>query len=84
MRAVLCQEYGPYHDVSIADVAEPVLAPGSVLIHVAAAGVGFANVLVIAGKHQDVAGTINAVADDVDRQRPGQRVVAGMPRGAFA
>ena len=95
MRAVLCQEYGPYHDVSIADVAEPVLAPGSVLIHVAAAGVGFANVLVIAGKHQnsppvpfipgtEVAGTINAVADDVDRQRPGQRVVAGMPRGAFA
>ncbi len=95
MRAVLCREYGPYHDVSIADVAEPVLAPGSVLIHVAAAGVGFANVLAIAGKHQnsppvpfipgtEVAGTINAVADDVDRLRPGQRVVAGMPRGAFA
>ncbi|MBT4487271.1 MAG: NADPH:quinone oxidoreductase family protein, partial [Rhodospirillaceae bacterium] len=53
MRAVLCREYGPYHDIGVVDVAPPTgpLAPGEVLIDVAAAGVGFANVLAVAGKH---------------------------------
>lgn len=97
MRAVLCRHYGPYHDIGVEDVEPPVqpLEPGTVLIDVAAAGVGFANVLAIAGKHQnspplpfvpgtEIAGRISAVAGDVDRLAPGQRVVAGMPHGGFA
>ena len=97
MRAVLCREYGPYHDIGVVDVAPPTgpLAPGEVLIDVAAAGVGFANVLAVAGKHQnsppvpfipgtEVAGIVRQVAADVDRLQAGQRVAASMPQGAFA
>ncbi|MBL6955192.1 MAG: NADPH:quinone oxidoreductase family protein [Alphaproteobacteria bacterium] len=97
MRAVLCREYGPYQNISVEDVSAPAqpLAPGTVLVDVAAAGIGFANVLSIAGKHQnsppvpfipgtEAAGVIGTVAADVTRLRPGQRVAISLPHGAFA
>ena len=97
MRGVLCREYGAYRDAEVEDVAPPEapLAPGTALVDIAAAGLGFANVLAIAGRHQnsppppfipgtEAAGTIRAVAADVTRVRPGQRVAISLPHGAFA
>ena len=97
MRAILCRTYGDYHDISVEDVPAPSgdLAPDMVMVDIAAAGLGFANVLSIAGTHQnsppvpfipgtESAGTIRAVADNITRLIPGQRVVASMSYGAFA
>jgi NADPH2:quinone reductase len=97
VRAVLCREYGDYHDIGVEDVAaaSDELAPSMVLLDIAAAGLGFANVLSIAGTHQnspavpfipgtEAAGSIRAVADNVGNLAPGQRVVVSMPHGAFA
>ena len=97
MRAVLCREYGPYQNITVEDVAPPMalLSPGEVLIDIAAAGIGFANVLSIAGTHQnappppfipgtEAAGVIRDTAGDVMRLRPGQRVAVSLPHGAFA
>ena len=97
MRAVVCRENGPYQNLVVEDVAAPELplASGTVLVDIAAAGIGFANVLAIAGTHQnsppvpfvpgtEAAGTIRAVADDVSRVQAGQRVAISLVHGAFA
>ena len=97
MRAVLCREYGPYRDIAVADVAPPgqSLAPDEVLVDIAAAGIGFANVLAIAGRHQnspplpfipgtEAAGVVNAVGSGVTHLSSGQRVALSLAHGAFA
>jgi NADPH2:quinone reductase len=97
MRAVVCRENGPYQNLVVEEVAAPEqpLAPGTVLVDIAAAGIGFANVLAIAGTHQnsppvpfvpgtEAAGSISAVADDVRRVQVGQRVALSLVHGAFA
>ena len=76
MRAVLCKEWGGPERLTLGQVAPPVPGPGEVLISVAAAGVNYADLLMVAGKYQEkpcfpfspgleVAGTIEALGDDV-------------------
>jgi NADPH2:quinone reductase len=95
MRAVICDRHGSINDLRLAEVAPPDLVPGSVRIAVRAAGVSFANLLVIAGKHQnkpplpfspgtEIAGIVTEVAADVRGLRVGDRVCAGLPWGGFA
>ncbi len=97
MRAVFCREYGPYQNLAVEDVPAPgpPLAPGTILVDVAAAGIGFANVLAIAGRHQnsppvpfipgtEAAGVVRETADDVTAFQVGQRVAISLPHGAFA
>jgi NADPH2:quinone reductase len=94
MKAVVCRQYGLAH-AQIEDGPSPALAPGEVRIAVKAAGVSFANLLVIDGKHQnradppftpgtEIAGIVLECASDVVRFRPGDRVVAGIRKGGFA
>ena len=94
MRAVVCRGFGLGHS-GIEEVALSALAPGSVRIAVHSAGVSFANLLVIEGKHQnrweppftpgtEVAGVVTACGGDVRLFRPGQRVVAGVRTGGYA
>jgi NADPH:quinone reductase len=94
MRAVVCRSYGTPDDLVIEDVAEPVPGPGQLLVRVHAAAVNFPDVLLIAGKYQikipvpftpgsELAGEVLAVGADVPF-RPGQRVFASTPIGAFA
>lgn len=95
MRAVVCRSYGAPEDLVVGDdVPEPVPGPGQVVVRVRAAAVNFPDVLLIAGKYQvkipvpftpgsELAGEVVAVGDGAPF-RPGQRVFASTPTGAFA
>ena len=53
MRALVCHAYGPVEDLKLEDVPKPVPEAGEVLVKVGAAGVSFAAMLGIQGKHQN-------------------------------
>ncbi|MEI6985251.1 MAG: NADPH:quinone oxidoreductase family protein [Rhodospirillaceae bacterium] len=95
MRAVLCHGWGGPESLKISDIAPPALEPGEVRIAVAAAGLNFADTLIIAGKYQErppfpfspgfeVAGTVLESAPDATELAPGQRVLAVLDHGGFA
>ena len=95
MRAVMCREHGEIDALQLEEVAPPPLVAGGVRVTVHAAGVGFANLLVIQGRHQnkpplpfspgtEVAGIVAECADDVTTCTPGDRVVAGVEFGGYA
>jgi NADPH:quinone reductase len=94
MRAVVCRSYGTPEDLVIEELAEPVPGPGQLVVRVHAAAVNFPDVLLIAGKYQvkipvpfvpgsELAGEVVAAGDGA-AFRPGQRVSATTPTGAFA
>src|SRR5215470_10851204 len=96
MRALLCTECGGPDRLALTDVAPP-RAPGSseVLIEVSAAGVNFADLLMIAGQYQEklplpftpgleVAGIVGDCGPGVTRVKPGDRVAAALDHGGFA
>jgi NADPH2:quinone reductase len=94
MRAAVCRSYGTPEDLVIDDVGEPLPGPGQVVVGVRAAAVNFPDVLLIAGKYQvkipvpfipgsELAGEVVAVGAGAPF-RPGQRVFATTPTGAFA
>ncbi|PJE22477.1 MAG: NADPH:quinone oxidoreductase [Mycobacterium sp.] len=93
MRAILCNAYGPPEELALAEVADPVPAPGQLLVRVHAAAVNFPDVLFIAGKYQikipppfipgnEIAGEVVAVGSGVTTTL-GHRVF-GTTFGAFA
>jgi NADPH2:quinone reductase len=95
MKAVLCRAWGGPQDLTLEEVATPEPGPDQVLIEVAAAGVNFADTLMIAGKYQEkpafpfspgleVAGTIRALGANVAGLRQGQRVMALTDWGGYA
>lgn len=96
MRAILCTANGKPADVlSPTDLPPPALGAGQVRIAVAAAGVNFADSLIVAGRYQDkpplpfvpgleVAGRVLEVGAGVDVCKPGDRVMAVLDQGGFA
>jgi NADPH2:quinone reductase len=95
MRAVQCKAWGGPRDLVLESVPVPEPGPGQVRIAVQAAGVNFADTLMIAGKYQEkppfpfvpgleAAGTIDAVGQGVIGIKEGDRVMAVLGRGAFA
>jgi len=95
MRALVCHAYGPIESLKLEDVPKPAPGPGEILVKVGAAGVSFAAMLGIQGKHQnkpplpfvpgnEIAGEVVALGDGVDTVRIGQRVATGGSRGGFA
>ena len=95
MRAVLCHAVCGPEGLTVEEVAPPELGAGQIRIRVAAAGVNFADTLIIAGTYQtkppfpfspgmEISGTVIACADDVKRCRPGDRVLAMLDYGGFA
>ena len=94
MHAVVCREYGPIDRLKYENIAPPPMVPGSVRIAVEAAGIAFAHLLMVAGKHQnkpplpfvpgtDIAGTVIELAPDVEHLTIGDRVVAAIPSGGW-
>ena len=95
MRALVCHAYGPVEDLKLEDVPKPVPEAGEVLVKVGAAGVSFAAMLGIQGKHQnkpalpyvpgnEIAGEVVALGDGVTNLKVGQRIATGGSRGGFA
>lgn len=89
MRAVVGHRFGGIDDLVYEDAAAPALKPGTIRIDVRAAGVSFANLLFIAGKHQnrpsipfipgtEIGGIVSEIAPDVRTGlKVGDRVCAG-------
>lgn len=95
MRALICTELGPPDRLSIADIREPEPQAGEVVIGIEAAGLNFADVLILRGQYQqkpdlpfvpgcEVAGEILRLGKSVLGLAVGDRVVAQMVAGGFA
>jgi NADPH2:quinone reductase len=95
MKALLCRRFGPPDDLVLADIPDPVAAPGEVVAKVAAVGLNFFDTLIIAGKYQtkppfpfspggEFAGTVDSVGAGVTALKPGDRVMGYTNFGAAA
>ena len=95
MRALVCHAYGPVDSLKIEDIPQPVPKAGEVLVKVRAAGVSFAAMLGIQGKHQnkpalpyvpgnELAGHVVALGEGVTNVAVGDRIATGVSQGAFA
>lgn len=96
MRAIRCDSWGKAEDLKWVEVPPPP-APGphQVKIAVMAAGVNFADTLIVAGRYQvkpdlpftpgfELAGLVLEAGADVNHVKPGDRVMALVDHGAFA
>jgi NADPH2:quinone reductase len=95
MRAVICEAWGKPGDLKVGELPDPVPGPGEVLIAIEAAGLNFADTLMIQGKYQEKpsfpfspglegAGSVAAVGEGVTRVSVGDRVLAILDHGGFA
>jgi NADPH:quinone reductase len=95
VKAVLCRQFGPPESLIVDDIPSPRPDPGSVVVSVKAASVNFPDVLVIQDKYQfkpplpfspgcELAGVVKEIGEGVTRVKPGDRVMAYTPYGAFA
>ena len=95
MRAVVCRELSGPQSLTLDDLPAPRPGPGEVAIAVAAAGVNFADTLMVTGKYQEkpplpftpgleIAGTVTALGAGVTNVAPGDRVIGLVDRGGFA
>jgi NADPH:quinone reductase len=92
MKAVRCHEFGSPDILRVDAFEAPPLRPEQVRIRVHAAGINFADTLMVAGKYQikppfpfipglEVGGEVVEVGAAVRQLRPGQRVLAVLRRG---
>ena len=95
MRALVCEAYGPIENMKIKDIPTPEPRAGEVLVRVGAAGVSFAAMLGVQGKHQnkpalpyvpgnEIAGHVVALGEGVTNLKVGQRIATGGSQGGFA
>src|SRR5258708_33502258 len=95
MRVVLCTEWGGPEKLVLEQVPSPPMREGAVRIAVQAAGLNFADLLVISGQYQEkpafpfcpgmeVSGVISEVGASVDNFSVGDRVMALIGIGAYS
>jgi NADPH:quinone reductase-like Zn-dependent oxidoreductase len=95
MRAVLLQGWGGPEKLVIEEVPSPVIKDGAVRITVQAAGINFADLLLIAGQYQEkpafpftpgmeCSGTVTELGAGVSTLHTGDRVMALTGTGAYA
>ena len=95
MRACVVKEFGSADNLRVETVPDPVPGAGQVVIEVRAAGITYADRLIIEGKYQalpqlpfvpgqEVSGVIAAVGKDVKRFEAGMGVMGFAKMGAYA
>jgi NADPH2:quinone reductase len=95
MRAVVCQELTGPDGLVVADLPTPEPGPNEVRVLMSAAGLNFADTLIIRGQYQEkpplpfvpgmeIAGRIDACGPGVAGFAPGDRVMATLGHGGFA
>ena len=95
MKAVLIREFGPVESLKIEEVADPVAAPGQVVIDVQATAANFVDLLVVAGTYQFLperpfvpgklpTGIVCAVGEGVQHVAVGDRVLTLAEQGGYA
>jgi NADPH2:quinone reductase len=95
MRAAVCHDFEDSGPLTVGTLPSPDLAAGCVRIQVRAAGVNFADTLIVKGEYQvkpplpfapglEVSGFITEVASDVTSLQVGDRVMACIDYGGFA
>lgn len=95
MRALVCEEFAPYQELSVHDIPEPDLAAGMVMVDVKAAGVNFPDILLVEGKYQmkpptpfvpgmEAAGVVSELGEGAQGVKVGDRVIVATMLGAFA
>jgi NADPH2:quinone reductase len=93
MKALLCTRYGGPDDLELAELPDPVAAPGEAVVRVKAASLNFFDTLIIAGKYQykpalpfspaaEFAGTVESSGPGVTSFTAGDRVIGYMTYGA--
>lgn len=94
MRALLCNQYSGIDSLTVGELPDPVPVPGSALIEVESAAVGFADTLVVAGLYQikpelpfavgsEAAGQV-IDAGGIEGLEPGDRVCGFVGFGGIA
>ena len=92
MKAMQCHAWGGPDSLRLEEAARPPLRPGEVRLRVRAAGINFADTLMIAGKYQvkpefpftpglEAAGEVVEIAAGVGHLRVGQRALAVVRHG---
>src|SRR5215468_12092278 len=96
MRAMLCRDWGEPESLSLGELPDPPPpGPDEACIAIAAAGVNFADLLMIAGRYQErparpfapgleAAGTVESIGAGVTGFAPGDRVLALLDQGGYA
>ena len=95
MKAMICRALDEQARLELQEIPPPDLDGGGVRIEVAAAGINFADTLVLAGRYQErlpppfapgmeVAGRVIEVSPDVAGFKPGDRVMASVGAGGYA
>lgn len=95
MRAILCSDWGEPETLTLGEAPSPVAGPGEVSVRVRAAGVNFADIVMVRGQYQEkptlpfspgleAAGEVLTVGAGVTGIAPGDRVMAVPGVGAFA
>lgn len=95
MRAVLCREWGGPEKLRVEEVLPPDLSGNAVRVAVRAAGVNFADLLLVSGQYQEkpafpfapgmeAAGIISEIGAEVTDFKPGDHVMILTGLGAYA
>jgi len=96
MLAAICHQFGAPEDLKIESVPTPTAGPGEAVVKIHAAGVNYADLLMVAGTYQvkpplpfipglEFAGVVTELAPDVKGWRVGDRVMgAPLQGGSFA
>lgn len=94
MKALLSKAPGGPETLKLEDMADPVAAPGQVVVAVKACAINYPDVLIIEDKYQfkpqrpfapggEIAGVIESVGEGVEGWRPGDRVIAVTGHGGL-
>lgn len=95
MRAILCNEWGEPDTLTLGDAPSPVAGPGEVTVRMRAAGVNFADLVLVRGNYQEKppfpfspglegAGEILTLGEGVTGFAPGDRVMVVIGVGGYA